>query len=216
MKTKTKINLSILVAGLVLLALIIVGYRSCNPYDKKSILKGKYDALSQEYETQKNNSKAQISSLRNIIAQKDEKIRNITAHIVEKEGEISTLHAQTDELESTYSELKEELVSVDTLQLKVDNLEAQVNLWKQKFSLAESVIADKDAIIFSLNEKYESQVEISFNWETMYNNEVKLHSLCKQRLSMADKKLKGLRFTGTIKNGLVLGLAGVVIYSLVR
>ena len=216
MKTKTKINLSILVAGLVLLALIIVGYRSCNPYDKKSILKGKYDALSQEYETQKNNSKAQISSLRNIIAQKDEKIRNITAHIVEKEGEISTLHAQTDELEEAYAKVDKSAQDVNSLNQRVVNLETQVTIWKQKFTISEGIIADKNKIIFNLNEKYESQVTISFNWETLYNNEVKLHALCKQRLTLADKKLKGLRFGSTIKNGLVIGLAVGVIYGLVR
>ena len=209
MKTKTKINLSILVAGLVLLALIIVGYKSCNLYDKYSVLKGAHDALTEEYETQKAKALQDIEALRNNIAQKDEKIRNITAQIVEKEGAISSLHAQTDKLEEDY----EKLLGCEQ---KISNLETQVATWKQKFSLAESVIADKDAIIFSLNEKYESQVKISLNWETLYNNEVTLHALCSQRLKLADKKLKGLRFGGTIKNGLILGLAGVVIYSLVR
>ena len=209
METKTKINLSILVAGLVLLALIIVGFRSCDLYDKYSVLKGKYDALSEEYKAQRVKALADIEALRNNIAQKDEEIRNITSQIVEKEGEISSLHTQTGKLEEAY-------VALTDNEAKIDNLTQQVDAWKEKFSLAESVIADKDAIIFSLNEKYESQVKISLNWETLYNNEVKLHALCSQRLKLADKKLRGLRFTGTIKNGLILGLAGVVIYGLVR
>ena len=209
METKTKINLSILVAGLVLLALIIVGFRSCDLYDKYSVLKGKYDALSEEYKAQRVKALADIEALRNNIAQKDEEIRNITSQIVEKEGEISSLHTQTGKLEEAY-------VALTDNEAKIDNLTQQVDAWKEKFSLAESVIADKDAIIFSLNEKYESQVKISLNWETLYNNEGKLHALCSQRLKLADKKLRGLRFTGTIKNGLILGLAGVVIYSLVR
>ena len=212
MKTWVKVLLAITL----LAVFIIIGYKAWNSYDKKSVYKGRYDALAEEYDTQRDNSKAQISSLRNIISQKDEEIRNKTSHIVEKAGEISTLHAETDELEYAYATLSSNVATVDTLQKRVDNLETQVTIWKQKFSIAETIIADKDTIIFSLNAKYEAQVKISLEWETMYGNEVKLHSLCKQRLSMADKRVGGLRFGGTIKSGLIIGLAGVVIYGLLR
>lgn len=205
----------LLPAALVIL-LIVVAFRSCGIYDRYSVLKGRYDALTEEYNTQRDNALQDIVGLRNIIAQKDERIRNITAQIEVKEGEISTLHTQTDKLESTYTKLKEELVSVDTLQLRVDNLETQVSIWKQKFTLSEGIIQDKDSVIFSLNEKYEAQVKISLEWKQMYDNEVTLHTLCKQRLDLANKRIGGLRFGGTIKTGLVLGLAAVVIYGLVQ
>jgi len=208
--------LKYILPAILVIVLLVVGYRSYSLYDRYSVLKGRYDALAEEYTQQKDESLQQIVGLRNIITQKDERIRNINTGIVEKEGEISTLHAQTAELESTYAKLKEELVSVDTLQLRVDNLETQVSIWKQKFTLSEGIIQDKDGVIFSLNAKYEAQVKISLEWKQMYDNEVVLHNLSEVRARIADKKLGGLRFTGTIKTGLVLGLAAVVIYGLVQ
>ena len=202
----------ILPAVLVLLLLVValVGYISYKNNTKKAnILLGRYEALTEEYGIQGDNSKAQMSRLRNIIAQKDEEIRNITAHIVEKEVEISTLHAETDKLESAYATLKDK-------DAKVYNLETQVTKWKHKFTLAEGIIQDKDDVIFSLNAKYEAQVKISLEWKGLYDREVTLHTLCKQRLDLADKRIGGLRFGGTIKNGLVIGLVGVVVYGLFR
>jgi chromosome segregation ATPase len=225
------------IAAAMVVGMLVVGYRSCTVYDKYSVLKGRYDALAEEYDTQKDNSQAQISHLRNIIAHKDEEIRTITSHILEKEGEISTLHAQTDKLEYAYATLDKKVASVDTLQAKVDNLIEQVNSWKQKFTLAETIIKDlgepipvglnmvtgetiyeypEDSITFSLNAKYDAQVKISLEWKSMYDNEVVLHNLSEVRRKMSERRIKGLRFGGTIKSGLILTLAGVVIYGLVQ
>jgi len=198
----------ILPAALVIL-LIVLAFRSCSFIDRYSVLKGRYEALAEEYDVQKDNSKAQILSLRNIIAQKDEKIRNITSHIVEQEVEISVLHAEISGLESTYATLEDK-------DAKIDNLETQVSKWKQKFRIAEAIISDKDDIIFNLTEKYEAQVKISLEWKAMYENESTLRALAEKRLSLADRQIGRLKFGGTIKTGLVVGLAGVVVYGLVR
>lgn len=198
----------ILPAALVIL-LIVLAFRSCSFIDRYSVLKGRYDALVEEYDTQRDNSEAQILSLRNIIAQKDEEIHSITSHIVEKEVEISTLHAETAKLEFTYATLEDK-------DAKIDNLETQVSIWKQKFHIAEAIISDKDDIIFSLNEKYEAQVKISLEWRAMYENESTLRALAEKRLKLAGRQIGRLKFGGTIKTGLVAGLAGVVVYGLVR
>jgi len=198
----------VLPTALVIL-LIVLAFRSCSFIDRYSVLKGRYEALAEEYDTQRDNTEAQIASLRNIIAQKDEKIRNITSHIVEQEGKISQLHEQTKKLEDTY------VVLLDN-EAKIDNLETQVSTWKQKFQIAEAIISNKDDIIFNLTEKYEAQVKISLEWRDMYKNESTLRTLAEKRLRLADRRIGRLKFGGTIKTGLVVGLAGVVVYGLVR
>lgn len=205
-----------LIVGAVLALLLIAGYKACSLYDRNSVLKGEYDALRTEFTQQNDNSKVQILGLRNIIAHKDERMRNITSHIEEKEGEISTLHAETDKLESAYATLEEDVATVDNLQLKVDNLTEQVNSWKLKFTLAEGIIQDQGSVIFNINAKYEAQVKISLEWEAMYDNEVVLHNLSEVRRLSSDKKIMSLKFGSTIKNGIVVGLAAAVVYGLVR
>lgn len=207
-----------LIAGAAVLALLLAfsTYRACDGYDKYSVLKGQYEALSQVNETQKAESIQQIVALRNLITQKDEKIRNITSHIEVKEGEISTLHAQTDNLEFKYTALEKRVHSVDTLEKRVDNLETQVTIWKGKFTIAEGIIANKDEIIFNINGKYEAAVKIGLEWKSMYESETTLNKLLNKRLNLADKKIASLKFTGTVKGGLVGALAGVVLYGVFK
>lgn len=196
------------IGAILVFALVLIGYKSCGLYDKYSVLKGQYDALSQEYDDYKEGALANIEELRNIIAQRDEEIRIINSHIEIKEGEIADLHSRTDELEEAYSEAMQDVA-------KIDNLTKQVSLWKQKFSLAETIIADKDAIIFSLNEKYEAQEKISLEWKTLYENEATLRNLAEVRLKLADKKLRGLRLQVNLGRGITIALGVVLIYGLV-
>lgn len=198
----------ILPAALVII-LIIVGYRSCGLYDRYSVLKGRYDALAEEYEAQRGSSLKAIEDLDNIIARKDEEINAATSHIVEKEGEISTLHTETDKLEADFLKIKDAIE-------KVDNLSKQLSIWKQKFTLAEGIIRDKDVVIFSINEKYEAQVKISLEWRGLYDREVTLHKLSQGRLRIAEHRIGRLKFGGTLKTGLVMGLVGVVAVGLIR
>ena len=192
-----------------LAVIIVVGWLNHQAKIREVELKAQYEALSDEYEARKVEALQDIADLRNIISQKDDEIRNITAQIEVKTGEISHLHAQTDKLEEAY------VAQLDN-EAKIVNLKAQVAAWKQKFTLAEAIIADKDKIIFSLNKKYEAQVDISVRWENLYNNEATLRELCEQRLKLADRRIAKLRFGGTVKTGLAIGLAAVVVYGLVR
>ena len=197
----------ILPAALVIL-LIVLGYKSCGLYDRYSELKGRYDALAEEYDTYKDGALKRIDDLNETIEQLDETIAGINRDIDLKNDQLTDLHARTDELESTYTKLTD-------LSEKVDNLETQVSTWKQKFTLAQSIIADKDAIIFSLNEKYEAQVEISLNWKTLYEHEATLRTLAEVRLKLADKKLRGLQFQLNLTRGVTLALGVGIIYSIV-
>lgn len=209
------VNKILVVLIIVLLgAIIIIGYLNYTAGIKAKELKAQYEAMKAESEAEKAESLQEIEQLRNIIAQKDREIRIINAQIEYKQGEISTLHEQTTKLESAYATLVEE----DALNYvaKIDNLTKQVELWKQKFTLAQSIIYDKDAIIFGLTEKYEAQEKISLEYKTLYENELALRELAETRLKIADRRIRGLRIGGTIKTGFIVGLAAVVVYGLAK
>lgn len=200
--------LVILVIAL-LAALIIVGWLSHQAGVKSRELKVQYDAEKQELTEQKAAALDRIEDLRNLISQKDEKIRNIISDVKEKNDKIAGLHKKTEKLEADYANAVTDVT-------RLDNLTKQVNAWKEKFALAEKVIADKDAIIFSLTEKYEAQVVISLEWKALYEKEMGLRKLAEARLKIADRRISGLKIGGTIKTGLILGMAGVVVYGLVK
>ena len=56
-----------IIPAAIIIVLIVIGYKSCSLYDKYSVLKGQYDALSQEYDDYKEGALANIEELRNII-----------------------------------------------------------------------------------------------------------------------------------------------------
>ena len=197
-----------LLPAVLIVALLGILVKSCNIYDKYSVMKGQYDALAGEYNKYRTTVIKEVTDLRNIISQKDKEIRNINAGIVDKEGKISTLHTQTAKLESANATLKDK-------DAKIYNLEQQLSLWKQKFAIAETIISDKDKIIFSLNEKYEAQLQITTRYKQLYENEATLRGLAEQRIKLADKKLQGLRFQLNLGKGVVIVLGGLILYGLV-
>jgi len=171
--------------------------------------KGMYEGEKQQNEELRNQTAQEIQTLRNIIAQKDAVIAQISEEVEEKYEEIEGLHARTDELESAYAELTNNLE-------KVDNLQRQVNLWKQKLTIAEGIIKSKDEIIFNMNKKYVAQLDISNRYKKLYENEQSLCKLAEKQLALADKKLRGFKFQLNLGKGIVVGLGALVIYGLVK
>ena len=199
----------IIIGGLILLAFFaMLTYRSCVTIDKYSHLKGQYDALSEEYEIQKETALDNITELQNQITQKDEKIHDLNSSVSTKNEQIKKLNAENKELEDTYATLTDD-------KQKIANLETQVSVWKEKFTLAEGVIAEKDKIIFALTEKYETQVKITGEYKELYEREVRLRGLLEERVRMADSKLGGLRLKFNVSKGVMIALAGLIIYGLV-
>ena len=141
--------------------------------DKYSIAIGKYEeALTQE----RVNGKAlttQIAQMTAIVGQKDQEI----AEKVETIGHMTNAIGRKDsDLTQLVQKLHKLEVSGD-LSAQVANLKEQVKAWSEKFSLAQSVIAEKDAIIADWAAKYDAQVTISESWKQKYEGETRLRTL---------------------------------------
>lgn len=196
-------------AAVIIPALIFL-QRSCSLYDEVSVLKGKHEALQAAYADADAKAKATIAGMTAEIEARDKAIAELNHGVVVIEGKIEVKDEKIRELEEEFAQLGENSGA------KIVNLQAQVVAWKEKFTLAESIIADKDGIIFNLTAKYDSQVKISAEWEASYHRQVELNTACLERIKVMEGEWKGLRFGSKLKTYAIAAAAGWIVYSMVR
>jgi len=195
------------VFGIVAIIAVVFLLRSCNLYDEVSVLKGKHEALQVAYADLDMAMRADLEAYKADIAARDESIAKANEAIAVVKDKIKGKDAKILNLEEGFTQLGE------NKDAKIINLQVQVSLWKEKFTLAERVIAEKDSIIFDLTAKYDAQVQISTEWEASYYRQVELHQIALDRISMMEKKWVGINLGSNAKTGLIIGL---IIYSLVK
>ncbi len=200
-----KIGHFLALAALFFLGLIFFTVKSCNLYDENSVLKGKYAT----YQTL---AKEHTKLMQAAIVEQEKKIKELEQkqiiyeeNIKKKEGQIASLHGTTGELEKQ----RRELTDKDAI---IANLDTQIAAWKEKFSLAQSVIEEKDKIIFNLTEKYDAQVTISNSYKLQFEEGQKLNQIAELRIQSLEKELRISKFTGKIARAGTLILAGLVAY----
>jgi len=196
-------------AGVLLLLVIFFSAKSCKLYDESSILKGKYEAY-------RALAKEGVKQARIIIAEQEKKIKELEQeqivseeNIEELEDEIIDLGLTTAELEAKRKELKDK----DEI---IANLDAQIAAWKEKFSLAQAVIGEKDKIIFSLTEKYEAQVKITSSYKLMYEDLVKVSSVADLRIKALEGDLRQARFWGNLSKASTVILAAIAVIAVIK
>jgi septal ring factor EnvC (AmiA/AmiB activator) len=182
----------------IVLALFIFLQRGCNVYDRYSELKGLYEGNKAEAEKEKQEAQKVIQELKKEIGEKDKLIALAEDNVIElkKRDEY-----KTQDLEK----LESEVVNLKDNGRIIENLIGQVAIWKQRFSLAQNQLAEKDKIIFSLTEKYDAQLKISIQWEGLYNRQFGLNKILEDRVALADKKISRLSFESKIEKVLITG-----------
>jgi len=191
------------------LALTVAVCDGLRLHDKYSIAIGKYEeALTQErvsgkaLTTQIAQMTAIVGEKDKLIAEKNEVIGHMTNAIGRKDANLEALGQKLKQLE----------ISGD-LPAQVANLKEQVKAWSDKFSLAQTVIAEKDAIIADWSAKYDAQVTISESWKQKYEGESRLRTLAEKGWKVAERKLKWTRIVGNLKTGLILAAVAAVGYE---
>jgi len=198
------------VFGVVAILAVVFLMRSCNLYDEVSVLKGKHEALQTAYADLDLKSKATIEAHKADIAARDGVIDEAGRTIIDAEGKIRDKDERILNLEEAFTQLGE------NKDAKIINLQAQVSIWKEKFTLAEAIIAGKDKIIFSLTAKYDAQVKISTEWEASYYRQVELHSVALERIKVMEKEWRGIKFGSGVKTYLIAAAGAAIVYSLVK
>jgi len=199
-----------LISSCVILAILLAfsWHRSCQESSKEAYWRGQFDILEQRIENERVESLKIIESLEGDITKKDKDIVRLREDVKTIETKIIEKSKEVNKLKVTYRDLKNDTE-------RIDNLTQQVVHWKEMFTISEQKCSRLGDIIFSLTEKYNTQLEITQKYITLYNNECKISRVLTMRLDICTKRAKGFKFGSTIKNGIVLTLAGIIVYSLV-
>ena len=210
------------------LGIVFLGLDKCGSSSKLDRLKGEHKEASKIAKVERLIKEEIIKGQKEEIESLNLEISELNVEIVEKEEDISGLGNDLTGLEDEFGNLTDK-------DAKINNLTKQVKVWKERFSLAQGIVDDlgkpieyydehgvkkikypEGSITFKLNEKYEAQVVISDSYKTMYEtlalNTKKLESI----VTAQDWQIKRLRLTSGLKTGIVVGLAGVVLYSLLK
>lgn len=200
-------NVAVVVA--LSLAIVFLMMDKCSSSRKADELKG-------EYKKAVEIAKAERIIKEEIIKKQNKKIEEQDLLIAEANREVEI---KNDHISSLSDDVLDLELSYDTLNdkdEKIENLQEQVSVWKEKFSISQGIISDKDAIIFSLNEKYKSQVTISISYEDMYKSIQDVLVIRDKQVKELEKINRRLKLTSGLKTGIVVTMAGVVLYSLLR
>ena len=194
------------VYAVIVLSLFLFITKSCNLYNSYSVLKGQYELLQAENNSLIEISQKEISKYQNKIAERDRKIEEITETVAIKTKKIQ-------ELSEISTNLEQEIAGLNNKDIIINKLKENITIWKQKFTIAESIIADKDKIIFNLQEKYEAQLKISLNYKEMYEKSHQLLLLSNKQLKLADRKIRSARLFSSVKTIAIGAIAGYIIYD---
>ena len=198
----------IITVAVIIIALLF--YDSCRANTKSEYYKGKYEAEYTLREAENSAATERIEYLEGEIEGRDAEIHTLIETRIEHERNMSLLYAKYELLlhdEPEQPELESEPLVV--------NLRAQVRQLSLVIDSQELIIQGNDEIIFNLTQKYQAQLKISGEYKKMYDSEVALHVLAIKRLKVADKHISSLRFTGNVKNVLVIA-GGVMAYLLLK
>ena len=251
------------VVGIVMVVFIM---RSCRLYDKASELKGKHEALMLKYADLEMTMRQDLAAYQADIAARDEAIVEAEQRVAESNDKIKEKDVKILRLEKEFTQLGENIAGVDDkikeknadiLRLekeftqlgenkdaKLINSQAQVSIWKEKFTLAQVVIAEKDAklinsqaqtgiwkdkftlaqdvirekdnIIFELGTKYEISVKIASEWQQEAGRQSELHSVALERIKVIEKEWRGVRLGSTVKTYVIAAVGAGLVYSLVK
>lgn len=151
-----------------------------------------------------------------IIKRQNKKIEEQDLLIVEANREVEIKNDHISSLDNTVADLEEEFSNLTDKDEKIANLVSQVTTWKQKFTLSQGIIQDKDDIIFSLNEKYDAQLVISISYKDMCESTRGVLVIRDKQVKELEKINRRLKLGSKLKTGIVITMAGVVLYSLLK
>lgn len=169
----------------------------------------KYDELQGTYEVYRAISKAVLQKATQAIEEQQVEIEKLDENIKWLHGIISVKDEELAEIEEDLGELKRDFASLEECQV-------QYNKLVEGFSLCKSISSDKDDVIFSLNEKYKSQLVVSNEYQNMYESVQGLVDIRTKQIKVLEGINKRLRLFSNVKTGIAIGLAGLIIFNMLK
>uniref|UniRef100_A0A6M3IJV3 Uncharacterized protein n=1 Tax=viral metagenome TaxID=1070528 RepID=A0A6M3IJV3_9ZZZZ len=165
--------------------------RSCVMSTKYGELKGEIKAMANQYEAERAKVaereaelNGHIDSLNTKIAADEAEIEELSATDRDKARKINALEQDEARLRENYAS------DVWQAEALIDSLTAQRDTWKERFTLAQQTIKKKDDIIFSLTEKYDTQVKITIDERALRLLAEDRIAKMEVAMSMCERKVK--------------------------
>lgn len=194
--------------GGVLLFSIALGYVVCDRAsveDKLNYWKGQYQELKNITEADEKIKLAAIADL-------EEKNSLLQGAIDSANTIIVNLEESQANADISISDLNTALVKAKTDAERVPILTALVDEWKDKFSLAQKEIAEKDRVIFSLTEQYQAEMQISANYKVLWEKEHTLRLKCEKGIGLFDKRIATLQRQVKLTRVVALGAVALTLF----
>lgn len=206
----SKVNKWLLIGFIVVSALFFVQTnRSCKAYDELSVMKGKYEEQLVVTATVRKESDERIEALEKLKSEMDGMIDSYNTVIANKDEEIA-------KRDTRLVNLNEQLKNASSDTERVVILTEQVHLLTEKFHLAQEQLGEKDKIIFSLDQKYQTQIKISDELRLQLQSQIELTSSSRQLIDSLESQIVHLRRTSGLKTYLGLGLIALLVVSVAR
>ena len=191
-----------ILVGILALGVVFLAMDNCGSTVKYNKLKG-------EYQTYYNISRVVVATSIAEIHAQDKEIVALDEKILYLHGIIEVKDADLADKEDELGELKRTFADLEECQQQYDKL-------VEAFTLVKSTGVDKDSVIFNLNEKYESQVVISLKYKDMYESIQPLVDIHTRQVKELENINRRLKLTSKLKTGIVVAMAGVVLYSFLK
>jgi len=207
--------LKIAIVALAILTIFLMA-RSCKLSPKVNRLQGEI-ALRDELIAKGSEAlKASDKSLRDAEKAHSKKIGELNGNIDSANTVIARL-GESDKAKAKRIRDLEAVVVIPELPIEAQEL---IQEWKDRFSLCQQTVGEKDKIIFSLNQKYEAgELILSQTSEslTLHKNQIYQLETQVETLSSLSQTLKRrLRQSKVVRTGAVLAFASAVAYVLLR
>jgi chromosome segregation ATPase len=197
-------------AFLAALVAVILAVRVMSVTDRYSVLKGEYNAKVEQATEAEKYAAGQIAALKTEITLRDtaivkaqDRIKALTLAGAAASGHLSDLQAE-------YAKIMEMGGDKDS---QITNLNAQIDTWAARFSLSESASAEKDKIIFGLQEKYSAQLSISASWESQFKAERVLRFDAEKLIRSLEWKVRAVRAKSTVMTLATVMIGGLLAHD---
>jgi len=204
-----KKNLPYIIGFLLVCGVIFLVFRSCNLYDKNSVLHGQLGEA-------KNIAEADAKLKDALIAKQNIIIGQANKEIAERDKAIGHLTNTIGHRDADLVTLGGRLAQAKTDTDRVPILTAMVENWRAQYNTATLIIAEKDKVISAWAAKFNAQVTISEAWKAKYDAECRIRHLAEQGWKASESKLRWTRVMGNIKSGAVIAAAGYIIFNAIQ
>ena len=215
MEQKTFRTLIICTVAVLLIWAVAGTYRSCKTTDlveqyesEIKVLRASAELAGAEYKKALDNATKEIGHLNGIISQAEVVVTDLEGDIADRDNLLSDLRAQLEALPNEDT--------IVTLRKRVDILTETVEQWREKFVLAEAIIAEKDTMIFALSAKYDMEHDAHLKLKVAYD----VHLEYTDSLVAFNAELKRAynrsRVVSTLKTAGLLTAGAVIIYTILK